>query len=72
VLVFILLHGAAPQADEGAAAHIRQLLMVAQLPIVAFFVVRWVRQAPRQAAPVLALQVADGLAALVPVYLLRW
>jgi hypothetical protein len=72
VLVFILLHGAAPQADEGPAAHIWQLLMAAQLPIVAFFVVKRVRQTPRQAAPVLALHGAAGMAALVPVYLLRW
>jgi hypothetical protein len=72
VLVFIALHGTAPQVDEGAAAHIWQLLMAAQIPIVAFFVIKWVRKAPRRAAPVLALQIAAGLAAMAPVYLLRW
>jgi hypothetical protein len=72
VLVFLALHGPAPQADEGAAAHIWQLLMTAQVPIVVFFAIRWVPQAPRQALPVLALQVAAALAAMAPVFLLHW
>jgi hypothetical protein len=72
VLVSIAFHGTAPQADEGAAAHIWQLLMAAQVPIVIFFAIKWVREFPRQAAPVLALQVAAALAATAPVYLLHW
>jgi hypothetical protein len=72
VLIFVALHGTAPQADEGAAAHIWQLLMVAQAPIVLFFAIKWVPQAPRQAVPVLALQVAAALAAMAPVFLLHW
>ncbi len=71
-LVFIALHGLEPQVDEGAAAHIWQILMAAQVPIVAFFVIKWARQSPRQAAPVLALQVTAALAAMAPVYLLHW
>ncbi len=59
------------QPDEGAAAHLWQLLMGGQLPIVAFFAIRWLPRAPRQALPVLALQAAAGLAALAPVFLLR-
>jgi hypothetical protein len=72
VLVFIALHGTAPQADEGAAAHIWQLLMAAQAPIVLFFAVKWVPESPRHAVPILALQVAAALAAMAPVFLLRW
>ena len=71
-LVFIALHGLEPQVDEGAAAHIWQILMAAQVPIVAFFVIKWARQSPRQAADVLALQVTAALAAMAPVYLLHW
>jgi hypothetical protein len=41
VLMFVALHGTAPQADEGAAAHIWQLLMAAQVPIVLFFAIKW-------------------------------
>ena len=72
VLVFLALHGTAPQADEGTAAHIWQLLMAAQAPIVLFFAIKWVPQSPRQALVILAMQVAAAVAAMAPVFLLRW
>lgn len=72
VLAFLAMYGPAPQADEGAAAHIWQLLMAAQAPIVLFFAVKWLPRAPRQAVPILGLQVAAALAALAPVFLLHW
>ena len=72
VLIFIGLHGTAPQADEGAAAHLWQLLMAAQAPIVLFFAIKWVPESPRQAVPILALQILAALAAMAPVFLLRW
>ena len=72
VLIFAALHGIAPQPDEGAAAHLWQLLMAGQVPIVMFFAIKWVRGSPRRAAPILALQVAAALAAMAPVYLLHW
>jgi hypothetical protein len=72
VLIVVVLHGTSPKADEGAAAHIWQLLMAGQLPFVAFFALRWVPQSPRQAVPILALQLAAALAAIAPVFLLRW
>ena len=68
VIVHVALFGTARQADEGAAAHIFQLLIVAQLPIVAVFANTWLPRAPRQALAVLALQAATGLAALAPVF----
>lgn len=60
----------ARQPDEGAAAHIWQLLVAGQLPIIAYFAVRWLPRAPRQAFGVLALQAVAGIAALAPVFLL--
>lgn len=72
VFIFIALHGTAPQADEGAAAHIWQILMAAQVPVVLFFAIKWVPQSPRQALPVLALQVSAALAAMAPIFLLSW
>ena len=72
VLIFIALHGTAPQADEGAVAHLWQLLMAAQAPIVLYFAVKWVPRTPRQAIPILALQVGAALAAMAPVFLLHW
>ncbi len=72
VLLYLALHGPGPQADEGAAAHIWQLLMASQAPIVLFFAIKRVPQSPRQAVPILALQVGAALAAMAPVFLLRW
>ena len=70
VLGHFALFGIVHEADEGTAAHIFQLLMVGQVPIVAFFAVKWLPRAPRQALMVLALQVGAGLAAIVSVVLL--
>ena len=72
VLTFVALHGTAAQADEGAAAHVWQLLMAAQAPIVLYFAIKWVPQSPRQAVPILGLQLGAALAAMAPVFLLHW
>jgi hypothetical protein len=68
VLVHITFFGAAREADEGTAAHLFQLLMVAEVPIAAFFAIKWVEKAPRQVLLVLAIQVGAALAALAPVF----
>jgi hypothetical protein len=70
VLGYVAIFGVVHQPDEGTPAHIWQLLMAGQLPIVAFFAIRWLPQAPREAALVLGLQLCAGLAALAPVYFL--
>jgi hypothetical protein len=70
VLASVLRFGVVHEADEGASAHIYQLLMAGQLPILAYFVVRWLPRVPRQTLSVLALQLGAALAALAPVYLL--
>jgi hypothetical protein len=72
IVLFIALHGTGPQADEGAEAHISQLLMAGQLPIVLFFLIKWLPQSPYGVAVVLTLQIVAALAAIVPVYLLGW
>ena len=72
VLSFLALHGPAPQADEGAAAHIWQLLMAFQAPIVLYFVIKWMPKSPRHAVPILALQAVAAVAAMAPVFLLHW
>jgi hypothetical protein len=71
VLVHIAVFGPAREPDEGTAAHLWQLLMVAQVPIVAFFAIYWLPQSPRSALLILAPQTVAALAALVPVYLLN-
>src|SRR5262245_27740669 len=57
--------------DEGVFAHIFQLLMVAQVPFILFFAIRWLRDSARPATQVLVLQAAAAIAALAPVFLLR-
>ena len=70
VLAHIALSGTAREPDEGAAAHIWQLLMSAQFPIVVFFAIKWLPRNPKEALPVLALQAGAALAAVAPVYYL--
>ena len=72
VLAHIALFGTARQPDEGTAAHVWQLLMAGQLPVVAFFAITWLPRSPRHALAVLALHAAAALAAMAPVFLLNW
>jgi hypothetical protein len=73
-LLLVLVHaatvGVGPQADEGAEAHLWQLLMVAQLPFIAYFGIRWVPPAPERGLVVLLTQLAFALVAALPVLLL--
>ena len=70
VLFHIDVYGVAREADEGPAAHIFQLLMAGQAPVVAFFAIRWLPRIPKQALLVLTLQAGAALAALAPVFFL--
>jgi hypothetical protein len=72
VLYHLAMFGIARQPDEGAAAHIWQLLMAGQVPALVFYAVKWLPRAPRTALQVLAVQLGAALAALAPVYWLRW
>jgi hypothetical protein len=72
VLYHIAMFGIAREPDEGAAAHVWQLLMAGQVPIVAFYAIKWLPRAPKTALPVLAIQAGAALAALAPVYYLGW
>jgi hypothetical protein len=72
VVSYVAMFGVARQPDEGAAAHFWQLLMVGQVPVAAFFAIKWVPTKPRQALVVLALQVGAALAAIFPVWWFQW
>ena len=69
---YIALFGTERQADEGTAAHLWQLLMAGQLPVIGVFAIKWLPAAPRQALPILALQLAAGVAAAFPVWYFQW
>jgi hypothetical protein len=70
VLGTVAIFGVVHRADEGAAAHIWQILMAGQMPLLLFFAIKWLPRAPRHALYVLALEAAAVLAAMAPVYFL--
>jgi hypothetical protein len=70
VLGHVAIYGVIHEADEGTAAHLFQILMAAQIPVVAFFAIKWLPRAPKQALFVLVLQALAGLAALASVFFL--
>ena len=59
------------EADEGVAAHVFQLLMAGQFPIIAFFALKWLPQKPQETFQVLALQLAAGIIAAAPVFIFQ-
>jgi hypothetical protein len=65
----LLVLGAAREADEGAVAHLWQLLMSGQLPVIGWFAIRWFRRDQSQALRVLAVQATAYVVALAPVAL---
>jgi hypothetical protein len=70
VLGHAAIFGVVHEADEGTPAHIFQLLMAAQIPVVAFFAIKWLPRAPRQTLHVLVLQAGAALAAIAAVFFL--
>src|SRR5437588_8347218 len=71
VLGHVALFGVVHETDEGTAAHLWQILMVVQVPIMAFFAIKYVPQKPKQALLVLALQIVALLTACAPVFFLK-
>jgi hypothetical protein len=72
VIGYAVVFGTARQADEGTAAHVWQLLMAGQVPVIAYFAIKWLPTESRRALMVLALQVSAALAAMFPVWWFQW
>ena len=70
VLVHFTIFGIVKETDEGTAAHIFQLLMVGQFPIVAFLAFRWLAIAPRQTFFFIVFQFVAALTAIIAVFFL--
>ncbi len=68
VVFHIGMYGTAREPDEGTVAHLWQLLMGLQVPIIGFFAIRWYPFSPRAAIAVLALQFVAAVAAAAPVF----
>jgi hypothetical protein len=64
------IFGIVHEADEGTAAHIWQILMAAQLPIVAYFIFKWLPSRPKESVQVLAILAGTWLANFAAVYFL--
>ena len=64
------MFGIVHETDEGTPAHIFQLLIAAQIPVVAFFAIKWFPRAPGQTLQVLALQAGAAVAACAAVFFL--
>ena len=71
LLVRFSMFGNVPASDERAPARIFQLLLAAQLPIIAFFAIKWLPRAPKQTVLILALQAGAGIAAVATVLFLE-
>lgn len=77
VLLHLVLFGAAPEMhagrpDEGAAAHLWQICMIGQVPVILFFGIKWLAIDPRGTLLVLGFQGLAIVAAMAPVVLLKW
>lgn len=68
MLLYVAVYGVSdPGGDERGPARLFQLIMLAQLPIMAYFAIRWLPIAPKQGLIVLAMQI---LAWVTPVALI--
>ena len=68
---FIARYGIISEPDEGSAAHIFQLLMIGQVPIIGVFAIKWLRRAPLQALTIVVVQIGAAIAAIGTVALLE-
>jgi hypothetical protein len=71
VLSYVARYGGGPVHDEGAVGHLWQILMAGQLPLMAFFAIKWLPRAPRQATFVLAEQVGAAFISAAVVFMYK-
>jgi hypothetical protein len=67
---YLASYGTGPQPDEVAQVRLWQLLVAGQLPLIVYFALRYLPQAPRPTLVVLALQLGAAVLAVAPVVLL--
>jgi hypothetical protein len=67
----IVVENGVPREDEGAVAHLWQLLMLLQVPCVLFFAAWWLPKDPKRALAMLGIQGFAFVAAALPVWLLE-
>lgn len=70
VLVHAAVFGVVHEKDEGVAAHVWQILMVAQLPVAAYFMLKWLPSRFKESLSVLGLLAGTWLANFAAVFFL--
>ena len=70
VLGHVAMYGIVHETDEGTPAHLFQLLMVLQVPIIGYFILRWLPRETKNAVAILILQALAGIAAFAAVFFL--
>ena len=56
------------QPDEGAGAHLFQIWLVFEVFMLAFFAIKWLPKAPKQALLIMIFEIVAALAACAPVF----
>jgi hypothetical protein len=69
LIAFAIAMAGTPQKDEGTGAHIFQLLVVAQLPLIVIFIATLDRRRFFRSLPVFAVQIGALALAFGTVYL---
>jgi hypothetical protein len=70
VLGHVAIYGIVHEADEGATAHIWQLLMAGHVPVAIYFAIKWLPRAVRPTLLVLAMLAGSLLANFAAVFFL--
>jgi len=70
IVYYIVTHGvgSAPNADEGAAAHLFQFWLLSEVVLISFFAIKWLPQTPQPGFVILALQIISVLITVFPVF----
>ena len=71
LIVYAAIFGTGYHADERWPARVFQLVMLAELPIAAFFALKWVPKQPRQSMIVLTVQAIAWIIPIATVLLLE-
>ena len=68
VLAHVARFGITREADEGTSAHLYQLLMAGQVPVIGYFVVRYLPEEAARTMWVLAAQLAAAALAFAALF----
>jgi hypothetical protein len=71
ILAYAAIFGIVQTADEGTPAHIFQLIMLLQLPVAAYFAIRWLPKRPKDSLIVLVLQAVAWVIPIAAVLLIE-